>query len=169
MTGEGMFPHLLREHLIRMPLAATSCEGAIVELIAMLPSGSLSAQQKCNLLEILLQREFFETTAVGGQLALPHCVLPGISEPFYVFGISRKGIVYSQDENQPVHFVFLSVFPEKTVPAERYETLQGVQSFFKDPFFRERLKISETSEEAYEILLRESQPAFETTRFKYRA
>jgi nitrogen PTS system EIIA component len=164
-----MFPLSLREDLVRMPLAATSCEGALVELIAMLPASRFNAQQKSHLLEILLQREYFETTAVGGQVALPHCVLPGAQEPVSALGISRKGIAYSSDDSQPVHFVLLTIFPERVTPAERYDFLLSAQNFFQDPFLRERLKIAETSEEAFEILSREAQTIFIPHRLKYRA
>ncbi len=164
-----MFQQLLREDLIRVPLEATNCEGAMAELIAMLPSGMLSPRQKGNLLEILLQQEFFESTAAGNQLALSHCVLPGLTEPFLLAGVSRKGIEYRSGDGQPAHFVLLSVFPETVPFSQRSAHLLEIQAFFRDPFLRERMKISETPEEIYEIMLRESQPAFSAPRYKYRA
>lgn len=164
-----MFQHLLHEKAIRIPLEASSREGAFAELIALLPSWELSSRQKSRLLEILLQREFFESTAVSRQLALPHCLLPGISDPFCVLGISRKGIAFSAEDGQPVHFVFLSVFPEKNeFSGPRYALLREIENFFKDPFLRERLKICETAEEVYEIFLRESQPSYPPQQFRFR-
>ena len=164
-----MFQHLLHEADIRIPLEASSREGALAELIATLPSFKFSAQQKSNLLEVLLQREFFESTAVGNQLALPQCVLPGIEAPFFLMGISRKGIMFPSQDGQPVHFVFLSVFPEKSGEAvRRYSLLHEIEIFFNDPFLRERLKICETPEEVCEIFVRESQTAFPPQQFRFR-
>ncbi len=164
-----MLQPLLREELIQVPLTASSFEGAFVELIAKLPHGLFPARQKAELLELLLQREFFESTAVGDQMALPHCVLPGLLRPCAILGVSRKGIDYAGFEREPVHLVFLSVFPETASLAERYGVLEDIRNLLKEPFLRERLKICETPEEVFEILIRAAQPALPRPQLKYRA
>lgn len=163
-----MFQRLLHEDVIRLPLEAPNFEGAVAELIATLPSVFLSPRRKSELLEILLQREFFESSAAGAQLALPHCVLPGLEEPFCALGISRKGIPFSAAES-PVHFILISVFPEKGEwTPQRYELLKEVKAFFKEPFLRERLKICDSPEDAYEFLSRETQPSLPSHGFRFR-
>jgi len=151
-----MFHHLLREGTIRVGFEAPNREAALAELVALLPPEDLTAKQKGALLEGLLERERFGTTAVGEGLALPHCILPGISAPLAFLGISRKGIPFSSLDGNPVHLIFLVVIPEENQAREKKnQILHDASLFFRDSFWRERLKICATPEEAYEIVMRE--------------
>lgn len=153
-----MFQHLLREESIKVHLDVPNREAALAELIAILPSWGVTSKQKGSLLELLLQRERFGTTAIGDGIALPHCVFSGISYPLASLGLSRKGIPYPSLDGEPVNLVFLAVFPdhEEYSHSEKRRDLHDAENFFRDRFLRERLKISESPEEAYEIILRES-------------
>jgi fructose PTS system EIIBC or EIIC component len=152
-----MFQHLLREESIRLHLDAPSREAALAELVALLPSWGISAKQKGEVLDLVLQRERFGTTAIGDGIALPHCVFHGIAEPLASVGISKKGISYPSLDGAPVNVLLLVIFPENmNSHYERYRVLHDAEVLFRDPFVRERLKISETPEEAFEIILRES-------------
>lgn len=151
-----MFQQLLREQTIKTSLEAAGREAAFAELTAILPSWAVSGKQKSEILELLLQRELFDSTFAENGLAMPHCFFGNLPYPVCALGISRKGIPYQQGgEVHPAHFVFLTVFPENRTdyPA----VLHYARKFFSDPFLRERLKIADSSEEIFEILVRESQ------------
>lgn len=151
-----MFQQLLHEQTIKTSLEAGSREAAFAELTALLPAWTISGRQKSEILELLLQRELFDSTFTGNDLAMPHCFFGGLPYPVCALGISRKGVPYQQGtESKLAHFVFLTIFPEDRsgYPA----VFHYVQKFFSDPFLRERLKIADSSEEVFEILIRESQ------------
>lgn len=151
-----MFRHLLHENAVGIHLDVPSREAALVELLALLPSNKISPRSKGELLERLLQRERFGTTAIGEGVAFPHCVSSEIEAPLAALGISRKGIDYPSLDGDPVHIIFLTVFPETMDSGEKVKILQDIEALIRDRFLMQRLKISETPEEAYEFLQRES-------------
>lgn len=152
-----MWHQLLREDSIFLHLEAPNAEAALTEMIARLRAPRFNAKQKSRLLEFLLQRERFGTTALGDGIALPHCVFPEIESSFGCLGISRKGIPFPSLDGGPVYLLSLMVFPESgSSHAERFRVLREAELFLKDAFVRERLKISEAPEEAHEIIVRES-------------
>ncbi len=159
-----MFQHLLREEAVGLRLEAPNREAALAELIALLPSQFLPSRKKADLLDLLLQRERFGTTATGEGVALPHCIFSEASIPIASLGISRKGIAYPSLDGTPVHIIFLVVFPEKSdLDADRYRILREAETFFRDRFLMERLKISETPEEVCEIIFREANHQFDSS------
>jgi mannitol/fructose-specific phosphotransferase system IIA component (Ntr-type) len=153
-----MLPSLLREDSILLHLEAPNREAALAELIASLPVASFPNRHKASLLEVVLQRELFGTTAVGDQIALPHCFSNEVSEMVISLGISRKGIAFPSLDGQPVHLVLLTIFPESYRGNRlKADFLKEAETIFRDRFLRERLKIAETVEEAYEIFIREAE------------
>lgn len=152
-----MFQRLLREETVFVRLEAANREAALAEMAARLPSWALNAKQKSEVLDLLLQRERFGTTAVGEAVALPRCTLSGLESPVAALAISRKGIQYPSLDGEPVHLIFMVLFPDDGVnDYNRQKVLHSAEWILKDRFLRERLKICETSEEAYEIVLREA-------------
>lgn len=152
-----MWHQLLREDSIFLHLEAPNAEAALAEMIAMIRVPGFNARSKSRLLEFLLQRERFGTTAIGDGIALPHCVFPDRESSFACLGISRRGISFPSLDGDPVYLIYMMVFPEEgSAHAERFRILREAETFLKDSFVRQRLRISESPEEAYEIILRES-------------
>ena len=154
-----MFQQLLHEQTIKISLEAGNYESAFVELTALLPPWVVSGYQKSQILELLLQREVFDSTLAENGLAMPHCFFGNLPYPVSALGISKKGFQYSKSaDSKLAHFIFLTVFPENRAgyPA----VLNDVQKFFNDNFICERLKIADSAEEIFEILIRESQFLF---------
>ncbi len=151
-----MFRHLLHEKAVGIHMDVPNREAALVELLALLPSNMISSRKKGDLLERLLQRERFGTTAIGDGVAFPHCTSPDIETPLAALGISRKGIDYPSLDGEAVHVVFLTVFPDSMESAEKAKILHDIEALMHDRYLMERLKVSGTPEEAYEFLQRES-------------
>ncbi len=155
-----MFQDLLPEKAIGVGLRALDRDEALRELIELLPE-DLGSQQKEKIFHLLLHREQFGTTAIGEGIALPHCIFPGVSFPLASLGISGQGIHFSSLDGGPVYVIFLLVLPKsQDWDHEKKMILRLVENLLRDRFLLERLKISETPEEAYEILVRESPRAF---------
>ncbi len=153
-----MLPYSLHEESILIHLEAPNREAALAEVIAKLPSFAIAPRKKAEILELVLQREMFGTTAVGDSIALPHCFFMDVEQPVSVLAISRKGIQFPSLDGSLVHVVFLTIFPESyRGSTEKFNFLKEAEMIFRDRFLRERLKISETPEEAYEIFVREAE------------
>lgn len=150
-----MFP-MLHEASIQVGLEAENRDAALKRMVESL-TGSLEAKVKDRIYRLLLKREKFGTTAVGDGIALPHCIFSGVSIPIASLGISREGIVYPSLDGGPVYLIYMLILPQRD-DAFRLKSniLRDAEKFFRDRFLRERLKISETQAEAYEILKREA-------------
>jgi PTS system nitrogen regulatory IIA component len=59
------------------------------------------------LLARLIEREEQQSTGVGGGLALPHTVLPGLDETVVVVGRTREGLDFAALDSEPVDVFFL--------------------------------------------------------------
>lgn len=152
-----MFQHLLREETIKTSFEASGREAAFAELVAMLPSWGVDAQQKSALLDKITDASS-ESVTFGYDLAIASCVIPGITFPLATLGISKKGILFKGQSLEPVHFAFLIVLPEhEDAQNQENRFMQDIETFAHDKFMKERLKIADSPEEAYEIFLREGQ------------
>lgn len=150
-----MFQQLLREESICVGLKAENQKSAFKQLIDAIPA-ELSADQKEQLLNSLMAREKFGTTAIGDGVALPRAVSTDVSLPVAILGINREGIPFPSLDGSPVFIIFLLIWPDREERArERQQVLQNAENFFRDSFLRERIKIALNPEEVYEILLRE--------------
>ena len=158
-----MFQRLLREETIFVRLDAPNREAALAEMVALLPSWSLTPRQKSEVLDLLLQRERFGTTAVGEGVALPRCTMAALETPIIALGIHPRGVQYPSLDGEPVHLVLVSIFPESTVSDyDRQRVLHSAELILKDRFLKERLKLCQTPEEALEVIMRESNILLET-------
>ena len=151
-----MFQQLLREESVRLGIEAKNQKELLTQMIDYLPGWELDAEKKESLLHLLLARERFGTTALGEGLALPHGIFSGITCPMACLVINREGLPFPSLDGALVHIAFLLVLPEtEDSDREKRKILHSAESFFRDRFLMERLKIAESASEAYEVILRE--------------
>ncbi|MBI3307547.1 MAG: PTS sugar transporter subunit IIA [Candidatus Omnitrophica bacterium] len=157
-----MFQQLLLEESIGIGLKAENQKQALKQMVDLLPQWGLKESTKAELLERLLERERFGTTAIGDGIALPRCIFSGVQYPLAALAISREGIHYPSLDGELVHIIFLLVLPEREESQQHKERILHIaESFFRDRFLCERIKIAEHPEEVYELLLREGSPMYE--------
>ncbi len=150
-----MFQHLLREESIKTSLEAGSREAALTELVATLPSWGITNNQKIELLEKLIDPSR-DCIAIGDDVVMAACVVSGMSFPLAAMGITRHGVSFRGEGKEPSHFIFLVVLPEhEDTLSQKSRFEQEVSVFAGDKFLKERLKLADSAEEAYEIVLRE--------------
>ncbi len=65
-----------------------------------------------NLSRLIHERESQTSTAIGEELAFPHCRINSIDDIFVVVGICRKGIEYNAPDGKKVKFIFMVIGPE---------------------------------------------------------
>ena len=64
------------------------------------------------ILERVITREGQSSTAVGGGLAFPHCIIDGLSQVHVIFGRSPEGVDFKARDGQPVTLIVLMVAGE---------------------------------------------------------
>ena len=91
-----------------------------------------------DIIQKLEEREAQKTTGIGSGIAIPHCKSPEVHDVHIVIGISKEGIDFQSLDQQPVHFFFLLVAPEKG-GSEHLKASAKIVRLFRDKSFREKL------------------------------
>ena len=148
----------LREEHIIPKLDALDREEALNKIVLSLPGWSLRGVERKKILELLLLREQFGTTAIGQGIALPHCFSPEVEEPIIAFAVSPDGVTYPSLDGRQVHFIFLLILPQTALgEQQKRQILQNIKWFLCDRGLQERLKSARTAAEIYSLMSQEPQ------------
>ncbi|TFG44905.1 MAG: PTS sugar transporter subunit IIA [Gemmatimonadales bacterium] len=134
---------------VRLPLAATTKEEALAEMV-----GLLHVDQKSTdtLLKMLHRRETLGSTGVGRGVAVPHCRSLVVSRLQLAYGYSPAGLAFDAADGQPVHHVFLIVAPPNEMSNQYLPTLGKIAQLAKEPGVREQLAEVGSAEEFFQLL-----------------
>lgn len=134
---------------VRLPLAATTKEEALAEMV-----GLLHVDQKSTdtLLKMLHRRESLGSTGVGRGVAVPHCRSLVVSRLQLAYGYSPAGLAFDAADGQPVHHVFLIVAPPNEMSNQYLPTLGKIAQLAKEPGAREQLAEVGSAEEFFQLL-----------------
>lgn len=109
----------------------------------------------------VIHRESLENTGIGGRLAIPHARTDSVHKFISIFGISKTGIDYQSNDNVPVNYILLSVFP--TEMSTKYLYLVGMMArIFSSEEKRAQLDEATTPAKIYTILAKEAKHYFES-------
>jgi PTS system nitrogen regulatory IIA component len=86
----------------------------------------------------VLARERLTSTALGHQVAVPHCRLPHLTAPIIAVGVSHDGIDFDSPDGIAVRLVVLLLTPEKD-PTIQLELLADIARSTIDEGNRRRL------------------------------
>jgi mannitol/fructose-specific phosphotransferase system IIA component (Ntr-type) len=78
----------------------------VARVVALLPS-----LDEGELLDRLLAREAQLSTGIGGGLALPHAIVPGLERSVLVVGRPCAGLDFAALDSEPVDLIFLLLSP----------------------------------------------------------
>ena len=100
----------------------------------------------------LLEREKLGSTSIGNHSAVPHAKLKEIKKPVIAIGISRKGLMYHESDDQLVHLIILILSPNNS-PVIHLQILAAAASLIKKSksLIPEILKV-ETAAELIELI-----------------
>ena len=142
---------------IKVPLASTTKDNAIGELIDLLDAdGWLSDRDQA--LAAVLRRERVRSTAIGGGLAIPHGKTAAVRDMVLAVGTSRCGLAFHSIDEKPVHLVILLLTPiEKT--GLHVQALARIARLMAAEAVRDSLAAAATAEELYWMLQQKEQLA----------
>jgi len=136
-------------HAVQLPLAATSKDEVLPELVRLLRVDDKSAD---TLLKMLRRRESLGSTGVGRGIAIPHCRSLVVNHLQLAYGHSPAGIAYDAIDNQPVHHFFLIVAPPNEVSNQYLPTLGKIAQLAKEPGVPDQLARLASPEAFFELL-----------------
>lgn len=134
---------------IRLPLAATTKDEALAEMVGLLHVDEKSAE---TLLKMLHRREALGSTGVGRGVAVPHCRSLVVSRLQLAYGYSPSGLPFDSADGLPVHHVFLIVAPPNEMSNQYLPTLGKIAQLAKEPGVPEQLSQLTTADEFFALL-----------------
>lgn len=120
---------LTRPELILPQLAAADAQGVLREFADQIAVSGL-VPDAGELYQKLVERERLGSTAVGGEVAIPHCKLRGLAQAVVAIGRVEPGIDFGAADGQPVRAFFVVVSPSES-PAEHLRVLSAVSRWIK--------------------------------------
>jgi len=85
------------------------------------------------LLSSLMKREALGSTGLGNGIAIPHTNSEEISKPQGLLAVSKEGIDFHALDGEPVHVLFLMVYPKDPVGVHLV-VLAGLARLLRDDF-----------------------------------
>ncbi len=134
---------------IRLPLAATTKDEALAEMVGLLHADEKSAD---TLLKMLHRREALGSTGVGRGVAVPHCRSLVVQRLQLAYGHSALGIPFDAADGQPVHHLFLIVAPPNEMSNQYLPILGKIAQLAKEPGVPEQLSRLTSAEEFLQLL-----------------
>lgn len=130
---------LLREGLVKMPLAAGDQRGAVDELLRLLVAqDELPAELAAEADLAVREREAIRPTGWKYGLAFPNGRVPGLKRIVAAVGISPGGVDFSCRDGLPARIIVLILFPQGCY-ARFAPAIQDIAQSFEETPLREAL------------------------------
>jgi len=143
----------LKTELIKTDLQAETLEDLLLEIIQHLKMRDLVSNEK-EIFNKLLERERLGSTSIGHFSAVPHTKLKDLKAPVIFIGVSRKGILYNEKNNDIVYFVILILSPNES-PIVHLQILAAAAALIKkSPQLIKDARDCETPEELLDVIRR---------------
>lgn len=130
-------------------LTSKTKAAALHELLKHL-SADVPVTNESDLLQRLFHREEKITSYMGSGIAIPHVVVENLDSTFIVVGLSRPGIQWDPDKDDPVHLIILMVGG----PQEHLQVLSEIASQLKDGELYTRLLNASSAKDLYSRIVR---------------
>ncbi len=140
---------IFRPSHIKIDLSSTNKEELFEELVDFLVERE-SLSNREEIMEGLWARERMLNTVIAPSIALPHASLRRQQEPLGVFGLSREGIEYG--ENERVHIVMMLI--DNRFDTKRHlKTLRSAALLIGSPNFSTKIMRCETAADIHAVIL----------------
>lgn len=107
-----------------------------------------------DLAERLLAREAQQSTGIGGGLALPHALVPGLTETILAVARVAEGIDYAASDSRPADLFFLLLSPPESAGLH-LRALARLARILDDESTLARLREAQDAAELHRLLLAE--------------
>ncbi len=104
--------------------------------------------------EKLAQREEMGSTAVGHEVAIPHCKLNELKEVLVAVGLHPEGLAFGAPDGQPVRLFFFVLSPQAQ-PTAHLTALARISKLVRAPGTLRSLLAAPTPEAFLEVLRQE--------------
>ena len=142
---------ILKPENIKVPLAATTKNDAIKELVDLLASNG-QVTDPAKVLASVLERETTRTTGIGNGLAIPHGKCAGTADLVMAIGKPATPIDFQSVDQRPVSVIWmLTSPPDKTGP--HIHALARISRLMTIDKFQQALRAAKPSQEVYDAIV----------------
>ena len=124
----------------------------VLEQIAQLIARDLPDLDAQQTFESLIAREKLGSTGFGNGIAIPHCRLPGCSQPLSAVLRLDAPVDFDAIDGAPVDLLFVLLVPEAATD-EHLELLRQIASMLDRADVRERLRQADSNEALLQVVL----------------
>lgn len=132
------FKKLLQNHVIGFD--ASNRASVIDNLGSYLVSKKL-VNEKQEVIDAVMEREFLMSTAIGNGIAIPHCRLSSVEKSAVVCALLTSPVIWDAPDKKPVDLVFLIVTPMEN-PEVYLHNLRTISTTLKGTTFRDDIRIA---------------------------
>ncbi|GAB4521921.1 MAG: PTS sugar transporter subunit IIA [Phycisphaerales bacterium] len=133
-------------------LVSTGRDEVIAELVDTLIKASvLTAAQREDVIEAVLERERKGSTGFGRGVAIPHVKLKGVTTMNAAVGVSQGGIDFAALDKQPVFSVFLLISPADD-PEQHLKAMEVIFKNLSNETFRKFLRQATSKDDVVTLL-----------------
>ena len=140
---------LLKPEYVLLDLDAVS-KDALFAAIAHHTAATLQLDAK-TIEKSLVTREKLGSTGLGQGVAIPHGRIKQLKQAAGVFVRTRNAVPFDAPDNEPVRLLFVLLVPEHATDLH-LQILSELAQLFSDRTLRERLLLTTSAAEAYQLL-----------------
>ena len=142
---------ILKPACVKVPLKGADKQAALFELVDVL-AGHCEIPDPEQLKQAVWQRETIRTTGIGHGIAVPHGKTEGLTQLNMAIGLTATPLEFSAIDGKPVCLIILLASPiDQTGP--HVQALAKISRMLIDDTFREAVKLAESPEKLYMMLL----------------
>lgn len=143
----------LSEDRVFCEVECVSKSELINEMVDMIKE-KMPALDKGPAVNNLLEKEGVFSTGVGGGIAIPHAVVPGIDKTYLSIAQLKCGLDYKSVDSQPVFIVFMLLSPEGKTH-EHIKLLARIARLCFRHEFVDQMKSAAESKQLYDMIIEE--------------
>jgi PTS system fructose-specific IIC component/PTS system nitrogen regulatory IIA component len=141
---------ILLPEFIKVNLKAEDKSEAFEELVAYYCKADNSSSHK-KILDVIITREAKMSTGIHKGIAVPHGKTDAVTKLRGALGISEKGVQYDSLDGEPVHLLFLFVFPIDDTQ-EHLLLLKHLAELIEIPRFQTELQSQKDPQSAFNVI-----------------
>jgi len=133
-------------------LKAETKEEALRELVSVMAK-SKAVLDKEALLRAILEREKTLSTGVGIGVAVPHAMIPEVTDFVIAIGRSHKGIEFDALDGKPVQIIVMIAASDKHSRGEYLKVLARLMQKLRNKEFRRKIMFAKTPHEIHQAFV----------------
>ncbi|MBP3449183.1 MAG: PTS sugar transporter subunit IIA [Spirochaetaceae bacterium] len=139
-------------NIIKVGLESDDKDELFEEMVQVIVDSD-SSLNRGKLLEALEQRESLMSTGIIHDVAVPHGKTDAVKNIVGCVGLSKKGIDYDSLDNEPVHIVFMLIYPTD-LGEENLHIFKRLAIILESGSFKSDLLQQQTPQGVYEVICR---------------